>query len=152
MERDGRKLIVAVMRSAESTERAVNRLFDWGFANYDKIKPVDKLVDPQPEDEITAVPAASYDEQGNSNLPQVAVVESSSAGGSRMPVLLLIATGVAGLDLSFGVAATRASLRRGIATNSAMRSTYANGMSRNFARKRGSGQFGLVDIMSIIGT
>ena len=97
MERDGRKLIVAVMRSAESTERAVNRLFDWGFANYDKIKPADKLVDPQPEDEITAVPAASYDEQGNSNLPQVAVVESSSAGGSRMPVLLLIATGVAGL-------------------------------------------------------
>ena len=97
MERNGRKLIVAVMRSAESTERAVNRLFEWGFANYNNIKPVDKLVDPQPADETTPVAAASYDEQGNSNLPQVAVVESSSEGSGRTPLLVLIATAALGL-------------------------------------------------------
>lgn len=97
MERDGHRLIVAVMRSAESTERAVNSLFEWGFANINKVKPVDQLVEPQPEDELTPVPAASYDEQGQTTVPQVAVVETSSAGTSRTPVLLLIAAGVAGL-------------------------------------------------------
>ncbi len=98
MERDGRTLIVAVMRSAESTERAVNRLFEWGFANQGKLRPVDRLVDPQPADEIAPVAAVNYDEVGGTSTPQVAVAESSS-GGPSGPVLVLIVVGVSGLGV-----------------------------------------------------
>lgn len=96
MQRDGRTLIVAVMRSAESTERAVNRLFDWGFANHDKLNAVDHLADPQPEDETTPIPAANYDEAGNASTPQVAVEESTSSGPNP-PVLLFIGLAVLAL-------------------------------------------------------
>lgn len=98
MERDGRTLIVAIMRSAESTERAVNRLFEWGFANHDKVAPVDRLVDAAPADEIEPVPAIGADESGSSGTPQVAVAESS-AGGASGPVLILIVAGVVGLGV-----------------------------------------------------
>lgn len=98
MERDGRTLIVAVMRSAESTERAVNRLFEWGFANHDKVTPVDRLVDPGPADEVQAVPAVNADENGNLSSPEVAVAESTS-GGPSGPLLLFIIAGVVGLGV-----------------------------------------------------
>lgn len=96
MERDGRTLIVAIMRSAESTERAVSRLFDWGFANHDKLNPVDHLADPEPEDESTPIPAATYDGAGNASTPQVAVEESTS-GGPNPPILLFIGLAVVAL-------------------------------------------------------
>ena len=98
MERDGRTLIVAIMRSAESTERAVNRLFEWGFANADKVTPVDQLVDPQPAEEVEALPAVNYDENGTPTGPQVAAGESLGSGPSG-PVVLLILVGVAGLGV-----------------------------------------------------
>ena len=107
MERDGHRLIVAVMRSAESTERAVNSLFEWGFANINKVKPVDQLVEPQPEDELTPVPAASYDEQGQTTVPQVAVVETSSAGTSRTRCCSLLQLALPVSRSLFGVDATR---------------------------------------------
>ncbi|MFA7265933.1 MAG: serine hydrolase [Candidatus Nanopelagicales bacterium] len=98
MERDGKTLIVAIMRSAESTERAVNRLFEWGFANADKVSPVDQLVEPLPAEEVEARPAVNYDENGVPTGPQVAVGESLGSGPSG-PVVLLILVGVAGLGV-----------------------------------------------------
>ncbi len=101
LERDGRTLIVAIMRSAESTEAAVTRILDWTFDNYDELTPVDKLVDPGPEDEVVAQQAVTYGEGGVSNLAQVAPEQVAAAGqASRTPLLIaLLLGGVAGLVL-----------------------------------------------------
>lgn len=96
MERDGRTLIVAVMRSAESTERAVTRLFDWGFANHDKLRPVDRLADSQPDDELSPVAAVNYDELGGTGATGSAVPASAS-GGVSGPLFAIIIASAAGL-------------------------------------------------------
>lgn len=93
MERDGRTLIVAIMRSAESTERAVNRLFEWGFANYDNLTPVDQLVDAKPADEVQAVPAAQYDADGN--LVSSPFLETSAQSSGPNTILLVLIAGAA---------------------------------------------------------
>ncbi len=82
VERDGHTLIAVVMRSAENTERAVRRLLEWGFLNIDNLDPVDKLVDPQPQDgNIVRQAAATYDAQGNLTSPLPETVTESSGGG-----------------------------------------------------------------------
>jgi len=91
MERDGRTLIVALMRSAESTKRAVTRVFDWAFTNYDNLEPVDQLVDPGPEPEVDAQPAVTYGEGGTSNLAQISPDAVASATSESRPTPLLIA-------------------------------------------------------------
>jgi len=98
MERDGRTLIVAVMRSAESTERAVTRVFDWTFANYDKLEPVDQLVDPGPKPEVAAQPAVTYDEGGVSNLAEISPEVAAASGPRSMSLLLaFILAAIAGV-------------------------------------------------------
>lgn len=47
-QRDGRRLVIAIMRCAESTERTAKRLLEWGFANADRVQPVDQLPDVVP--------------------------------------------------------------------------------------------------------
>ena len=89
VERDGRRLIVALMRTAQSTERISKRLIEWGFANIDNIKPLEYLAEPQAERaDISRQPAAEYDAAGNllSVLPSTAVVNPTLS----VPMMLLL--------------------------------------------------------------
>jgi D-alanyl-D-alanine carboxypeptidase (penicillin-binding protein 5/6) len=88
MERDGRTLIVALMRSAESTERAVTRVFDWTFANYDKLSPVDQLANPGSKPEVAAQPAVAYDGGGVSNLAEISPDAVVTSDSKSTPLLL----------------------------------------------------------------
>lgn len=46
--RNGKTLIVSMMRSSFATERSAEALFEWGFANRDKVTPVAQLESPDP--------------------------------------------------------------------------------------------------------
>lgn len=94
LERDGRTLIVALMRSAENTERATMRVFNWAFDNYDALNPVDQLVDPGPRPDVDAQPAVTYGEGGVSNLAEISpevVATSSSKSISLIIAFVLVA-------------------------------------------------------------
>jgi D-alanyl-D-alanine carboxypeptidase (penicillin-binding protein 5/6) len=94
LERDGRTLIVALMRSAENTERATMRVFNWAFDNYDALNPVDQLVDPGPRPDVDAQPAVTYGEGGVSNLAEISpevVATSSSKSTSLIIAFVLVA-------------------------------------------------------------
>lgn len=80
VQRDGHTLIVAIMRSAERTETLAERLLTWGFDNYDKLKPVDQLADPQPEPQVQAVAAATYDSNGKAHIDQASEQSTQSSG------------------------------------------------------------------------
>lgn len=113
VERDGHTLIVGLMRCAESTERTAQRLYDWGFANIDKSGGVDQLPDVQPvPDGITAQPAVTYDDNGQSNLADVAVADStpasSGAGGvSGFTMFLLLLAGLVAAVVALRIRAVR---------------------------------------------
>ncbi|MEI6622038.1 MAG: serine hydrolase [Actinomycetes bacterium] len=97
VQRDGRTLIVVLMRTAQSTEVTSKRLYDWGFANIDKVKPVDYLVDPQaPAGEIVRGTAATYDASGNltSALPSQTEPDTGIGAGTMLLMALLLAGGV----------------------------------------------------------
>ena len=96
-EKDGHRLIVVIMRSAESTEHAVERILDWGFANIDKVQPVDHLVDPTSDPQVTAQQAVSYDEGGTSNLEQVRTDSTEQGGGVNPMLMIALLAGVAAL-------------------------------------------------------
>ncbi len=65
VQRDGRTLLVALLRSSTNTERAAEELFTWGFANADKLKPVGTLPTPDdPAPQITPQSAALLDVAG----------------------------------------------------------------------------------------
>lgn len=97
VERDGRTLIVALMRTARSTERAAHELYDWGFANIDKVKPIDYLVDSQAErGDIPRTAAATYDAAGNltSALPTAEQPNQGLGTGTMLLMTILLAGGV----------------------------------------------------------
>lgn len=50
--RGGRTLVIALMVITSPTETAANKLFEWGFANADRVTPIGNLPDP-----LTAAPA-----------------------------------------------------------------------------------------------
>lgn len=89
VERNGRTLIVALMRSAERTELAIKRLFEWGFDNYDKLEPVDQLVDPGPKPQVQAVAAATYDADGKPMIEMPEEVAAEGDSGVFMKIVLV---------------------------------------------------------------
>lgn len=97
VERDGRTLIVVLMRTAKSTERVAQALYDWGFANIDKVKPIEYLVDSQAErGDIPRAAAATYDATGNmtSALPTVEQSNQGLGTGTMLLMTILLAGGV----------------------------------------------------------
>jgi len=94
VQRNGRTLIVAIMRCAERTERTAHRILDWGFANIDKVSPVDKLVDPGPVSDVITPIAAQSAPIPTANMASSGVSTSSGPGSSPMLILLFILSGV----------------------------------------------------------
>ncbi len=97
LERDGRTLIVALMRSAENTEAAATRALDWAFDNYDDLVPIDQLVEAGPKPEVSAQPAVTYGEGGVSNLAEISPDAIATSGSKTTPLLLaVVLAGIAG--------------------------------------------------------
>jgi len=125
VKRNGKTLIVALMRSAFSTERTAEALFEWGFANHDKVTPVGQLPEPDPVvNAPIARPAQVLDAEGvpvpgrNPRIPdeEVGLREVSSSGVSPVVflalMLLLMAAAVVALRVRVLIRIRR---RRGLA-------------------------------------
>lgn len=108
--RNGKTLIVAMMHSSFATEHSAEALFDWGFANIDKVTPVAQLESPDPQVAVPVPRAAQVlDVDGtpvpgkNARLPDDDVVVVAPASGGVAPftylgwVLLVLAATVIGL-------------------------------------------------------
>ncbi len=89
VQRDGRTLLVVLMRSSTNTERAAEELFTWGFANADKLKPVGTLPTADPAPQITPQSAALLDVAGRpmdpSALAPAAKLRADGTINSEMP-------------------------------------------------------------------
>ncbi len=81
VQRGGRTLIVALMHSSTSTERAAEALLNWGFANEDKVTAVGTLPSADPPAAVTPQPAALLDPAGQ------------PVGGGQAPSVKLNANG-----------------------------------------------------------
>lgn len=107
--RNGRTLIVAMMHSSFATEHSAQALFDWGFANHDKVTPITQLESPDP---VAAMPvpraAQVLDVNGapvpgkNARLPDDDVATVAATNGGVAPwtylgwvLLVMLATIVA---------------------------------------------------------
>lgn len=91
-ERDGRRLVVTLMRADPKVADEAIRLLDWGFAAAGDVKPVGRLVDPEPVEEqatgATAVQARSAQVPGDdrgSGLP-VTLAGLALAGAAVLSV------------------------------------------------------------------
>lgn len=92
-ERNGRRLIVTMMRSAKSTEYQTEKLVDWGFANIDKVAPVDQLPEPgpvtqapEPQPAMIAPPAPADQKRSGSS----SAIGDPAGGGSPISGLALL--------------------------------------------------------------
>ncbi len=94
--RNGKTLIVAMMHSSFATEHSAQALFDWGFANHDKVTPITRLESPDP---LAAMPvpraAQILDANGapvpgkNARLPDDDVVAVAATSGGVSPLTYL---------------------------------------------------------------
>jgi D-alanyl-D-alanine carboxypeptidase (penicillin-binding protein 5/6) len=93
--RDGRTLVVTLLRIGGSSEASARALLDWGFANADRVTPVGTLVEPGTEP--TAAPVAQQAAaQGVVASATDPAAESSSTWVPWLIVaLLLLAGGIA---------------------------------------------------------
>ncbi len=103
-QRNGRTLIVALMRYGGKMERASKLLYDWGFANAKKVNPVEQLPTVGQRPEVTRQPALQMDQEGNPQpgqdglLAAVSTPEPSDGGSpsAALMVAALLAVGGAG--------------------------------------------------------
>jgi len=100
--RDGRTLIVTIMKYEGNTYRTAESLLDWGFKNAHKVEPVGQLVAPVPEGGAATTTDAKTTE------PQPAAAGVSTGGHKHVRWALLL---VAAAFVAFGLW----SLRRGLA-------------------------------------
>lgn len=102
--RNGRTLIVALMRYGGTMERASKLLYDWGFANADKVTPVEQLPTAGPRPEVTRQPAVQMDQNGKPNDGQDSLLAAVSipdagqndAGSPSAALVLLVMVAVGG--------------------------------------------------------
>ena len=100
--RDGRTLIVALMRYGGTMERASKLLYDWGFENADKVTPVEQLPTAGPRPQVQRRPALQVTQEGSPEGGQDELLAAVSApveeepGGASSTVILLVALMAAG--------------------------------------------------------
>ena len=75
-ERNGRTLILSLMRSARSTELVSEQLLDWGFANADKVTPVGSLPELAPRLPSQALPAVQLNPDGSPKPDQQTAIDN----------------------------------------------------------------------------
>lgn len=99
--RDGRTLIVALMRYGGKMEQASKLLYDWGFANAKKVKPVEQLPTAGPRPTVVAQPALQVDQDGAPQPGQEEVLAAISTSataseGSQAGAIVLVLVLVVG--------------------------------------------------------
>ena len=100
--RDGRTLIVALMRYGGTMERASKLLYDWGFENADRVTPVEQLPTAGPRPQVQRRPALQVSQEGSPEGGQDELLAAVSApvaeepGGSSPAVILLVVLIAAG--------------------------------------------------------
>lgn len=82
--RDGRTLIFAMMRYGGLMERVSKPVYDWGFANADRVNPVERLPEPGPAPDVTPVPARSLDQVGNATNAVAAKVADTNSHSNQV--------------------------------------------------------------------
>jgi D-alanyl-D-alanine carboxypeptidase (penicillin-binding protein 5/6) len=110
--RDGRTLIFAMMRYGGYMERVSKPIYDWGFANADRVVPVEVLPAPGPAPQVTPAAALMLDQLGNSkedspkSRPETVTTRSTSdvaAGGDSGSLgawILLVAVAGGGIAVA----------------------------------------------------
>lgn len=104
--RGKRTLIVALMRYGSTMEKASMPLYNWGFANADKLRAVGQLPNSGPRPQVTRHAAVQFDQDGNpqpgqDDLLAAVSVPNGSEGGSSMATIGLLA--LLGLGLAGGI-------------------------------------------------
>ncbi|MFC5747088.1 D-alanyl-D-alanine carboxypeptidase family protein [Actinomadura rugatobispora] len=92
-ERDGRTIVISLMRADEQPSRLAKELLDWGFAAAGKARPVGTLVPPGDPD------AAKKKSSDKNLLPTNPITHDDSAGGWG----LLVAGGAAAVGVAGGL-------------------------------------------------
>lgn len=100
--RNGRTLIVALMRYGGTMERASKLLYDWGFANANKVTPVEQLPTAGPRPEVRRQPALRVDQDGKPEAGQDGVLAAvstpadSDGGSPSAATVLLVLVAIGG--------------------------------------------------------
>ncbi|MCU1675409.1 MAG: peptidase D-alanyl-D-alanine carboxypeptidase 1 [Frankiales bacterium] len=115
-ERNGHRLVVALLHARPDVWREAGALLDWGFANASLVTPVGTLVDPVPPPAAAVDPSApaaqpSAPASAGPGTPGVTTAAAAPAQGSSNGLVALVG-GIGGGVLLAGVAALWASRRR----------------------------------------
>lgn len=74
-QREGRTLVLSLMRAARSTERLSEQLLTWGFANADKVTPVGSLPEVAPRVPSQSLPAVQLNADGSPKPDQQSAID-----------------------------------------------------------------------------